>query len=133
MGPAALRLKYPNGIRPNEVYSNESGSVNVAINHTQNAMSQRQIGSFHKELEAMFKKLYPKATWYNSGIIEINGRKWLTLNFTMSAADTDIRNIMVGSSVAGKLLLVSFNVTVQEEQEWLKPADAIIQSLRVND
>ena len=131
MDDETLSLKYPSERRPTLVYTNESGSINVAINHTKDRMPQSEIGTFHKQMDGMFRNLYPSATWFESGVIEINGREWLTLNLRTPAIDTEIRNIIVATSVEGRMLLVSFNVTKEQEDEWLEPAEAIVQSLRV--
>ena len=133
MDEEMLSLKYPSERRPTLVYTNESGSINLAINHTKDRMPQTDIGAFHKQMDGMFRNLYPSATWFESGVIDINGREWLTLNLRTPAIDTEIRNIMVGTSVEGRLLLVSFNVTKEQEDQWLEPAKAIVQSLRVDD
>jgi len=133
MDDETLKLKYPSERRPTLVYTNKSGSINVAINHTKDRMPQSDIGAFHKQLDGMFRNLYPSATWFNSGVIDINGRDWLTLNLRTPAIDTEIRNIIVGTSVDGRLLLVSFNVTKELEDQWLEPAETIIQSLCVRD
>ena len=94
-------------------------------------MPQSELAAFQKQMEGMFRNLYPSATWFNSGVIDINGRDWLTLNLRTPAIDTEIRNILVGTSLQGRLLIVSFNVTKELEEAWLPPADAIIQSLHV--
>jgi hypothetical protein len=133
MDEETLKFKYPSERRPTLVYTNESGSINVAVNHTKDRMLQSEIGAFHKQMDGMFRNLYPSATWFNSGVIDINGRHWLTLNLRTPAIDTEIRNIMVGTSVDERLLLVSFNVTKELENQWLGPAETIIQSLRVRD
>lgn len=133
MDEEALKFKYPSEQRPTLAYTNNSGSVNIAINHTKNSLPQSEVEAFHKEMDGMFRNLYPSAKWFNSGLIVINGRNWLTLDLRTPGIDTEIRNIMAGTSVDGRLLLVSFNVTKELEEEWLVPAEAIIQSLRVEN
>ena len=39
---------------------------------------------------------------------------------------------MVGTSLRGRLLLISFNVTQQREARWLPTAQKILASIRVN-
>jgi hypothetical protein len=133
MDEETLKLKYPSERRPSLVYTNEAGTINVAINHTKDPMPQSEIGAFHKQMDAMFRNLYPSATWFNSGVIDISGRKWLTLNLRTPAIDTEIRNIVAGTSMEGRLLLVSFNVTKELEDQWLAPAETIMRSFRVRD
>ena len=133
MDEESLKLKYPSERRPTLVYTNGSGAINVAVNHTKNRMAPSDVGALHKQMDGMFRNLYPSATWFKSGVIDINGREWFALNLRTPAIDTEIRNIMVGTSVEGRLLMVSFNVTKELEHQWLEPAEAIIQSLRVRD
>lgn len=131
MGEEMLRVKYPNERRPTLVYTDASGSINVAINHSNDPMSESEIGAFHQQMEGMFRNAYPSATWFDSGVIDIGGKSWLTLNLRTPAVDTEVRNILAGTSVDGRLLLVSFNVTKELESQWIEPAEAIIRSLRV--
>ena len=133
MTEAALELKYPSSRRPTLVYTNDTGSINVAINHTKSRMPLNEIDAFHRNMDGMFRNLYPSATWFASGIIHLQGRKWLNLDLRTPAIDTEIRNLMAGTSVDGRLLLVSFNVTKELESGWLPVGEAILQSLRVLD
>lgn len=133
MGEEMRKLKYPYERRPTLVYTNKRGSVNIAINHTTDRVAENELATFHEKMDAAFHNLYPSATWFKSGVITINGREWMTLDLRTPAIDTQVRNIMVGTPVEGRLLLVSFNTTKELEDEWIKPAEAIIQSLRVRD
>ena len=133
MDDEMLRFKYPSERRPTLAFTNKSASINVAINHTKDRMPQSEISVFHKQMDGMFRNLYPSATWFESGVVDINGRQWLTLNVRTPAVDTEIRNIMAGTSVDGRLLLVSVNFTREQEDQWLGPATEIIQSLRVKE
>lgn len=133
MDEEMLKLKYPSQRRPALVYTDQSGAINVAFNHTKDRIRQSEIAAFHKQVDGMFHNLYPTATWFNSSVTDINGRNWLMLDLRTPAIDTEIRNITVGTSLDGRLLLVSFNVTKELEDQWLEPAQTIIQSLRVRD
>ncbi|WP_145090002.1 hypothetical protein [Rosistilla carotiformis] len=133
MDEERLKLKYPNELRPTLVYTNKSAAINVAINYTTKRMRRSEIGAFHQQMEGTYRKFHPTATWFHSGVVDIDGRNWIKLDLRTPASDTEIRNIMVGTSVKGRLLLVSFNVTKQLEDQWLEAAEAIIQSLRVRD
>jgi len=88
MDEEMLRIKYPQERRPTLVFTNESGSVNIAINHTKDHFRQSEFGELHKQMDGMFRNLYPSATWFNSGIIDINGRNWFALNLRTPAIDT---------------------------------------------
>ena len=55
MDEELLRLKYPSERRPKLVLSNERGTVNIAINHTQDRMRQGQLAEAHQLLETVYK------------------------------------------------------------------------------
>ena len=73
------------------------------------------------------------AEWFESKIKQIHGRDWLSLNLRTQAADTEIRNIMRGTSLDNRLLIVTFNVTKELEKEWLEAGELIAESVRVSD
>ncbi len=132
MSEALLRVKYPSSQRPTLVYSNPSGSVNLALNHTANPLQPNQLAEVHQVMEATFKRLYPSAVWFQSGLTTINGRAFFLLDLRTPALDTEIRNLMVGTSLQGRLLLISFNVTKPREARWLPTAKKILASIKVN-
>jgi len=86
----------------------------------------------HQAMETMFKRLYPSAVWFQSGLKTINGRAFFLLDLRTPALDTEIRNLMVGTSLQGRLLLITFNVTQQHEARWLPTAQKILASIKVN-
>ena len=131
MGEKMLSLKYPHERRPTLVYTNEKGSVNIAFNHTKNRMTQTELKAFGEFMEKSFRNLYPSATWYRHGIKKIQGREWFILEMRTPALDTNVRNIMLGTTLENKLLIVSFNAIVELESTWLKPAEAIVNSLKI--
>lgn len=128
-----LELKYPSSRRPTIVVSNEEGSVNVAINHTQNRIAQSQLGELHDYMERSFRNLHPSADWNRSERIDLNGRQVFVLDLVTPAIDTKIRNIMVGSSLEGRFLIVTFNCTVEEEEAWGAIGERIAASVRISD
>lgn len=133
MTPDVLKLKYPGSRRPTIAFTNEGGSVNVAINHTQDTLAPNQIATLHQEMDATIRKQIPQAKWSFSGLQDYQGRKWMQLEFESPAVDTNIQNIMVASSVDGRMLLVSFNSTQELAGKWLEPGREIIKSLTIHE
>ena len=131
MGEEMLRLKYPSERRPTEVYTNPAGSVNVALNHTSNPVRPADLAAVHGAVEATFKKLYPSARWYDSKLVQIGGKRFFKLDLRTPAIDTEVRNLIVGTSFEGRLLLVTFNTVRALETDWV-PIDArILNSIRI--
>ncbi|HEX8211585.1 MAG TPA: hypothetical protein VF584_15540 [Longimicrobium sp.] len=126
-----MDVKYRRGGRPAEVLSNEPGTINIAFGHSQIAIPPAQIREAYPVMERQIKATYPMARWNRSELVERDGRHYILLDFWAPAADTEIRNIMLGTSVSGRFLLVSFNVTRDLEAEWGAIGERIMNSVRV--
>ncbi len=133
MSEEMLRIKYPSERRPTLVWTNESGSVNVAVNHTLNAVRPDQLPQLLETMESSLKNLHPSATWYRSEVASIEGKEFIVIDLRTPAVDTQIRNVMVGTSLEGRLLLVTFNVVERLENTWLPVGNKIIMSTRIAD
>lgn len=133
MGEAMLRTKYPGANRPSIVYTNEQGSVNIAFNHTSNKLSPSQIDQLHVQLDSSIRAAQPNAKWMFSGKQIYRGKNWAQLEFQSVAVDTTIHNMMVATSVSGRMLAISFNCTDELASEWLGVGREIIQTVVVSD
>jgi len=130
MSQQMLQTKYPSANRPSLVYTNSTGSINIAINHTQNAVQPSQLKQLHQALDSATRQQVPDGNWRFSGFQTYNGTEWVQLEFLSDAADTKIENMMTATSVDGRMLVVSFNVTEELAGEWLPVGREIIQSLK---
>lgn len=126
-----LEIKYPSSRRPTEVLSDDSGSISLAFNHTNTVMESSDIPEFHRAISKMFHNLYPSAKWFRDEIIERNGRKFIVLELITPAMDTEIHNIMYGTSVDGRLLFIAFNTTIEQSKEWLPIGKKVMESLTI--
>lgn len=133
MSDEMLRLKYPSERRPAIVLTNPEGSVNVAVNHTDNALQPAQLPEAHVAMEQMFRNLHPSAAWNRSEIVSIKGRRFFVLDLVTPAIDTKVRNIMAGTSLEGRFLIVTFNCTRELEPEWGDAGRRIIESVSLAD
>ena len=131
MSEEMLKLKYPNQSRPKLVYTNEDGTVNIAFNHTTSRASQQLIEKYQEVLENSFRTTYPDAVWGTHEIKQINGRKVGVIEVTTNAADTNIYNYLFYTDVEGRLLIGTFNCTVEKKTEWAATAKKIVNSLMV--
>ncbi|THB75041.1 MAG: hypothetical protein D6B25_12620 [Desulfobulbaceae bacterium] len=126
-----LELKYPSSRRPTEVLSDTTGGVTLAFNHTKNQMTPHQIKEAHASISQMFHNLYPSAQWLRDETITQNGQVFMVLELITPAIDTQIHNIMYGTSVDNRLLLVSFNTTIEQSAHWLPVGNKIMESLTI--
>ncbi len=126
-----LEAKYPASNRPTEVYSNENGTVSIAVNHTNNAITLEQLPQLLPVFEQQFSNLYPTIKWQKKEVIKINGRDFVILEFETPAIDTPIYNLMAVSSLDGRMLMGSFNCPIGMKSEWKEKANQIINSIEV--
>jgi len=133
MSDEMARLKYPTANRPSEIITNETGSVNLAFTYSKQLVAPGQLGQMHASMDRMFRTVQKTAEWHSSGLKSINGRQWLELDLTMQASDTRIRNMMYGTSSGGRAALIAFNVTVEEEPQWIEAAKTMVSSMHALD
>jgi len=118
MSEDMMKLKYPSERRSTLVYTNETGGINVAFNHTTSKATQQQIDAYKDSFIKMFKNLYPSAEWKETGAKEINGRKVGYMELITPAIDTEIYNLMFFTDLDGRLLLCTFNCVEKEQKNW---------------
>lgn len=128
-----LEMKYPASRRPSEVLSDSTGGVTLAFNHTQSPMKQDQVIEAHAAISKMFHNTYPSAKWIRDTTFTKDGNNFMVLELVTPAMDTEIHNIIYGTSVDGRFLLVAFNTTVQQSNEWLPIGKKIMDSIKLNN
>lgn len=131
MDAEVLQAKYPGAQRPSLVFTNAAGSVNIAFSHTLNPMSVAQLPGAIPQLEVSFRQLVPEVDWIRSDTLTIDGVKWFAFEFRSQAVDMTIRNLLVGTSLDNRLLLITLNAPVADEVVWMPVANTIVQSLRL--
>jgi hypothetical protein len=131
MSAAMLAAKYAPETRPTVAYSDDRGTVNIALSLTAQALSPDQVPTMYRTLEQQFRTAFPTAKWHESKLYERDGTRFFMLDLTMPAADTQIRNTIVGTSVQGKLFLATFNVTKDLEEQWLPTGQKVLDTLKI--
>ncbi len=131
MSDEMRKLKYPNENRPAVVYTDERGAVNVAVNLTALSVSPDQLEATHETVVTNFRNLYPSAAWYESRLFEREGQRFFVIDLMTPAIDTEVRNMMLGTSCGGRLLVVSFNVMRELAPAWIETGQKILSSLKI--
>ncbi len=126
----AINKIYPiEGRRPSKVFSDKSGVVNVAFNHTKNRATQSDL----PKLKEVFKKQFnqPRIDFIGSSIRPINSVDPIILEFVSPAPKGKIYNKMVMTTLNDRLLIWTFNCPVEEYKNWKKTVDEIISSVKI--
>ncbi|NJN87521.1 MAG: hypothetical protein HC881_15950 [Leptolyngbyaceae cyanobacterium SL_7_1] len=127
--PEEIELKFPNANRPQQVYANDRGTVAVAITLSEVSLTPEQLPELQQVMESSLEQAQPELQWIERGLVEINGTRWLKLESITPALDTDIRNDMYFTSLAGQMIGFNFNATVDADEavqaELLQSRDSI--------
>ncbi len=123
--------KYPSANRPNVIFTDADGTVNVAFNHTANQATQAQIDAYKASIVTSTKRAYSSAKWRGDGVKVINGRKVGYCELITPAADQNVYNLMFFTDLDGRLLMCTFNCVEKKLGEWQEPARQIMRSLTV--
>ncbi|WP_194973047.1 hypothetical protein [Aquiflexum lacus] len=131
MNSEMLALKYPNvGHQPTEVYTNLEGTINIALNHTKNVASEDNLQEVKKAMDAQINK--PPIEFIKSELVQLNGNRCILMEFKSQAVDSKIYNLMLITSLEGRLAMVTFNCTEENLNIWKSRGNDIIYSFKLN-
>lgn len=130
MDNETLIIKYPNtGNRPTEVYTNDKGSINIAFNHTTNALRKEELSQVKTVIRQQLLNT-KGVTIINSSSVKINNIDFVIIEFMSKAIDTEIYNKMFITSLENRLLLGTFNCTSKDLNTWKPISNKIISSIK---
>lgn len=109
MSEYLFRHKYPN-LNLNQIvaFSDSAGKLFIVIRHMQEPVSQDSIEKIRDKMQRQYTKL---GVAEQCKIKEINGRKFITLEFMSKAIDTNIFNLIFATDLEGRLLFATYNCT----------------------
>ena len=132
MGETMMDYKYPNLItRPEKVYTNESGSINVAVLLTENKVTESQLSSISENTKKVMQITFKEVKIFEEGNSLLRGKPVYFLKIQTPAIDTNIYNHMVFFELQGKLVICTFNCKENQVSEWKPIAERIMNSLKI--
>ncbi len=131
MSQAQREKRYAAGQRPSVVLANSAGDVNIAFNLTPNEMTLDQLSDFQRQMAALFRGQVDDGNWIGSSTTQICGLDWFTIEMRTEAFGTKVWNLIAGTSCNGRLLLISFNATTEQEDDWKGPCRKMLESAKL--
>jgi hypothetical protein len=131
MSAAERAIKYPREDRPSVVFTNAEGSFDVTFSRKPGRVSVTQIDAVRQRLSKGLHASQPLASWHSDNVVEINGREFAQVQFTTSAADARIRNVMLATPADGSMLLISINMPEARVADWMAVATEMLGSIHV--
>ena len=108
-----IATKWPTNRAPAYAVGTPSGSTTVAYDLQPHSLPQEALPEV-KSFTEVFERIIPGITWKNNEIIEHCGQKWLLMEMTSNAIDTDIYNILLMTGYNGRMVVFNFNSTKEE-------------------
>ena len=130
MSDDMAKLKYPPGRRPTLVYTNEAGTISVALNLTSDRATQAQLPAIKENLLHTYRHQYMGAREKWDDMKVMNGRKVGFIEFSTPGAETGVYNLIFFTDVHGQLLLCTVNCTDKNIEQWKLAAKEMMTSLK---
>jgi hypothetical protein len=103
----------------------------VAYDLKPHQIPQDKLDEVQKVFTALFGKIVPIIAWKRNEIIEHEGQKWLFMEMTSEAMDTDIYNMLLVTGFDGQMLVFNFNSTKEEFPKYERMLRDSIKSIRL--
>ena len=129
MSEELIKRKYPGTHPPQLVYSDVSGGISLAFNHTDTKASPAILEKHREVLKTSLENAYPHSLWEEEGIKEINGKKVGFFRLITDTPNDRIYNYIVFTDLDGKLLICSFNCVEKKLKDWKPVAQEIMNSM----
>lgn len=123
--------KWPSKTAPRYVVGNERATTTVAYDLKPHKIPQDKLDEAQKVFTALFGKIVPIIAWKRNEIIEHEGQKWLFMEMTSEALDTDIYNMLLVTGFDGQMLVFNFNSTKEEFPKYEQMLRDSIKSIRL--
>jgi len=122
------KIKYPGANAPSVVLTDESTTMNIALDHKPVAIAPNQV----KELEAPMRQQFASAKLNSAGMRSINGQDFLVIDVDVPLADGPNHNHMAFTSFQGRMLIISYNCMLSRNADCGALGNRVIDSIRLN-
>ena len=133
LSQAEIDVKFPSKKGPAFVIGNERRTTTVAYDVKPVALQDKDLLGSLDGLGEMMKRGIPGLVWKKRELIELDGQKWIYMEMTSTALDTDIYNIFLMTPYSGKMLVFNFNSTKEDFPNLEAALRASVASIRVRE
>jgi len=109
-----IAAKYVRGRPPRFVVGNKSRGTTVAYDFRPHAIPDAELERAMASFEQVFERLIAGIDWKKREVITLAGQRWILLEMSSTAIDTDIHNILLVTPHDGQLAMLNFNSTKQQ-------------------
>ncbi|MET0310688.1 MAG: hypothetical protein ABW051_01430 [Burkholderiaceae bacterium] len=109
-----IRARWMRASPPEFVVGNATRGTTIAYGVKDQTVSEEGLEALLGQFEHTFSRLIAGIVWKKKEIAVINGKRWIYLEMTSSALDTDIHNILLCAPYGRRLVMFNFNSTREE-------------------
>ncbi|MFW5389581.1 hypothetical protein [Yersinia sp. 2542 StPb PI] len=125
MSKEMLATKYPQQNAPQEAYSVEQGSVSFAFSDSNSAIPDGKLAEVVNMMKKQFAPFKPTLEEK-----DVDGRKAYIITMDTPAADGTIKNVMLLTTIDGKLVIATFNTTEALADKYIDVGKNALLSLK---
>lgn len=130
MSDEMIDKKYPQSAqRPDEVYTNDKGTINIALNRTENNARSGDLPLILNTLEQQMGARIKNVV--NRGVVDINDGMFGLIEFMSTAKDAEIYNLIFITTLEGKLVIGNFNCTSDFLPLWKTMGEDMVRSCKM--
>lgn len=126
-----IKAKYPSSRAPRFVLGNASRGTTVAFEIRAHAIPDSALDHAMAAFEQVLSRIIPGIAWKRREIVQRAGQRWIELEATSNAVDTDIHNLMLITPYDGKMLMFNFNSTKEQFPRFEQQLRTSIESIRL--
>ena len=130
MSTELAKFKYPDTNRPNIIFTNEEGSININFSLTKDKLENEWVEEARDFLQEVIIKMNPSCEIISSGIIDGETRIGY-FDFVSPTIDGEVYNLMFLFALDGQFVLGTFNCTKADMNDWVEIAGQMVRSMRV--
>lgn len=131
MSPDIARKKYPSEQRPETIFTDETGTINLMFQYMEGEESNTTIESFRNRIFGMMKRVNPGIKEREMGVVDAAGEQIAYVEFSNPVMDGKLYNLMFYLAVKGRPLMGSFNCRTKEMKYWRSAAFEMMQSIEM--
>ncbi len=130
LSPDTIRREYKT-VCPEYVYKNDLGDVSIAFRLMDKELHKEDLPLFRDRLEERIKEQMQVVKWLGTSMVDLNGVEWFKLDFKSLDQGYVIHNVVLGTSLGGKLLEVTFSSFSDADLLWAQKLSTAQASLQV--
>ncbi|MCL2337371.1 MAG: hypothetical protein FWC60_08130 [Firmicutes bacterium] len=133
MDQASAKIKYPMEQRPGTILTDHTGTINILLSYMDETITNQDTERIRDQMLTVMCRVNPGIKPQRAGQEIIAGKNIAYVEFTHSAIDGKLYNLMYFMELDGKALMGLFNCLTKKIKYWQQPALEMMRSIRLLD